>query len=113
MSSRAVLASRSGSVAGWVSEAVEALGYDIVETVTTANSEHGRYHLPPGVVDELETTLEGDDRALVAIDESVHPGQLVDIAATLGADDVRDRRGIVFERLAAGGNDVAETRLDL
>ena len=113
MSSRAVLASRSGSVAGWVSEAVEALGYDIVETVTTASSEHGRYHLPPGVVDELETTLEGDDRALVVIDESVHPGQLVDIAATLGADDVRDRRGIVFERLAAGGNDVAETRLDL
>jgi len=100
-------------VAGWVSEAVEALGYEIVETVTTESPEHGRYHLPPGVVDELDSTLGGDDRALVAIDESVHPGQLVDIAATLGAADVRDRRGIVFERLAAGGNDVAETRLEL
>ncbi len=113
MRSRAVLASRSGSVADWIVKAVEALGYDIAETVTAESSEHGQYHLPPGVVEELDATLRKEDRALVAIDESVHPGQLVDIAATLQADDICDRRGIVFERLAAGGNDVAETRLAL
>ncbi len=113
VNSRAVLASQSGAVTDWFSETVEALGYDIAATVTTEGTEHGRYYLSPGVLEDIDTTAGADDCALVAVDGTAHPGQLVDVSDRLRADDVRDRRGIVFARLAAGGSDLAEARLAL
>jgi hypothetical protein len=100
-------------VASWFSNTVEALGYDIADTVTTEREEHNRYHVPPGVVRDIDTAVRTDDCTLVAIDGTVHPGQRADVSEKLQVDDVRDRRGIVFARLGAGGNELAKKRLAL
>ncbi|ESS04466.1 MAG: GTPase [uncultured archaeon A07HR67] len=113
MTERALIASRSGAVTPWVEQTVAALGYDVTAQLTAEAPEHGRYHVPPGLVDRLRTRLDNLDVSLVAVDGLVHPGQAVDLASALPQTTIRDRRGVVWERLAAGGNSAAERSLAL
>jgi hypothetical protein len=112
MTERAVLASRSGGLTPWFAATVDALGYDSAATLTVDGPEHGRYHLPPGLVDRLDQRVRETGATLVAVDEVVHPGQMVDLADALAPVTLRDRRGVVWKRLAAT-NPVAEQTLAL
>lgn len=108
MAEQALLASRSGAVADWLEPTLDALGYGLAATLTVESPEHGRYNLPPGLVERLGEATAG--ASLLAVDELLHSGQLVDLQAELPSVSVRDRRGLVWRRLAAD-NPVAEQRL--
>jgi len=95
-SGRALVASRSGGPADWFEATVAALGYDVVATLSVDGPEHGRYNLPPGLVDRIAGR--GDELSLAAVDELLHPGQAVDLGAALPVP-VRDRRDVVWRRL--------------
>lgn len=110
MAEQALLASRSGAVADWLEPTLDALGYGLAATLTVESPEHGRYNLPPGLVEQLGE--ETADVSLLVVDELLHPGQLVDLQAELPSVTVRDRRGLVWRRLSAD-NPVAEQRLSL
>jgi len=112
MTDTAVLASRTGPVAGWFEATVTALGCEPTPALTVDGPEHGRYNLPPGLVDRLAGRLGETDAAFLAVDELLHPGQRVDLAAALPPVTLRDRRGVVWCRLATA-NPVAERALAL
>lgn len=112
MTDTAFLASRTGPVTGWFEATVAALGYEPTPALTADGPEHGRYNLPPGLVDRIAGRLRETDAAVLGVDELLHPGQRVDLAAALPPVTVRDRRGVVWRRLAAA-NPVAEQSLAL
>jgi 50S ribosomal subunit-associated GTPase HflX len=112
MTDTAFLASRTGPVTGWFEATVAALGYEPTPALTADGPEHGRYNLPPGLVDRIAGRLRETDAAVLGVDELLHPGQRVDLAAALPPVTVRDRRGVVWCRLAAA-NPVAEQSLAL
>ncbi len=89
-----------------------ALGYEVVDTVEQRREQHNEYGLGPGAVDRLGERLDGlgdPDGACVLVDNRLHEGQLADLAAALSGP-VRDRRSVVWDWLAEGGNRVAENR---
>lgn len=86
-----------------------ALGYEVVDTVEQRREQHNEYGLGPGAVDRLGARLEETGGACVLVDNRLHEGQLADLAAALSVP-VRDRRSVVWEWLAEGGNRVAENR---
>jgi 50S ribosomal subunit-associated GTPase HflX len=112
MTDTAFLASRTGPLPGWFEATVAALGYEPAATLTVDRPEHGRYNLPPGLVDRVARRLGETDAAFLGVDELLHPGQRVDLEAALPPVTVRDRRGVVWRRLAAA-NPVAERSLAL
>jgi 50S ribosomal subunit-associated GTPase HflX len=112
MSERALVASRAGTVRPWLEPAVAALGHEVVGTLVVDAPEHGEYHLPPGLVERLADRIEATDSGYLAIDGHVHPGQAADLLAALPPVVLRDRRGVAYERLAAGGNGAAATLLE-
>ena len=111
MTDTAFLASRTGPITGWFEATVATLGYEPA-ALTVDKPEHGRYNLPPGLVDRIAERLRETDAAFLGVDELLHPGQRVDLAAALPPVTVRDRRGVVWRRLAAA-NPVAERSLAL
>jgi len=113
MDERALLASRSGQLSPWFEDTVELLGYDVGESFTVQAPEDGQYNLPASVVDSLKERARETGTALVAVDDLLHPGQAADLTAALSPSAVRDRREVVWERLAGGGNAAAEACLDL
>jgi 50S ribosomal subunit-associated GTPase HflX len=113
MGKRALIASRSGPLSPWFEDTVELLGYDVRDTFAVEAPEDGQYNLPPSLVDSLKERVRETDTALIAVDELLHPGQAADLRAALSPSAVRDRRGVVWERLAGGGNPVAGACLDL
>lgn len=112
MTETALIASLSGSISSWLAQTVTALGYDIDTQIAVDGQEDGRYHLPPDTLEQVKTQCREAHLSLVVIDGAVHPGQAVDLAATLPTT-VWDRRELVWQRLASAGNEVAETRLRL
>lgn len=112
MTDTAFLASRTGPVPGWFEATVAALGHEPAAALTVDGPEHGRYNLPPGLVDRLAGRLRETDAAFLGVDELLHPGQRVDLEAALPPVTVRDRRGVVWRHLATT-NPVAETALAL
>ena len=93
------------------SRIVTALGYDVTETIKQRRQEHNEYDLGPGAVDRLQDRIHETDPSLVAVDNRLHEGQLVDLEAAIpGSVAVKDRRDVVLAWLAAGGNRVADNR---
>jgi 50S ribosomal subunit-associated GTPase HflX len=107
MTESALIASRSGPVPPWLRRTVTALGYGIDTRIVVDEPEDGRYYLPPGTLDRVRTRCREGQLQLVVIDGVVHPGQAIDLESALPAT-IRDRREIVWQRLATAGNDVAE-----
>ena len=105
----ALVASRSGGVPDWFEATVAALGYDVTGTLSVDRPEHGRYNLPPGLVDRLAERARTADISLVAVDELLHPGQMVDLDGALPVT-VRDRRGVVWQRLGGVADDCLALR---
>ena len=91
------------------SRIVAALGYDVTETIEQRRREHNEYGLGPGAVDRLRDRIRETDPSLVAVDNQLHEGQLVDLEAAISVA-VKDRRDVVLAWLAAGGNRVADNR---
>ena len=113
MTKGALLASRSGPLSPWFENVVELLGYEVRGVCAVEAPEDGRYHLPPSVVDSVHERVRETDAALVAVDDLLHPGQAADLEAALSPSAVRDRREVVWERLAEGGNAAARAHLAL
>ncbi|ERG89874.1 MAG: hypothetical protein J07HX5_02046 [halophilic archaeon J07HX5] len=115
MSQRAVIACRQGEQTTRTPSfraIVTALGHRIVDEREQQRQEHNRYNLGPGLVDELSQIVDERDCGYVAVDNQLHPGQLSDLTAALAPATVRDCRGVVYERLANGGNRAAANRRD-
>lgn len=113
MGERALVASRSGAVSPWLEPVVGALGYEVDGTLVVDAPEHGEYHLPPGLVERLADRIGATDSGYLAVDGDLHPGQFADLLAALPPVTLRDRRGVAYERLGAGGNEAAATLLEL
>ena len=113
MTARAVLASRNGSTSEGFEAVVSALGYEIADVLVADRAEDNEYHLPPGMVETLQTTIAEAGAEYLAIGGVVHEGQMVDLELALPSVQIRDRRGVVWERLAEGGNSAAQARLAL
>lgn len=115
MSQRAIIARRRGEQARRTPSfraIVTALGYRVVDEREQHRQEHNRYNLGPGLVEELSQVVSDRDCGYVAVDNRLHPGQLSDLTAALAPATVRDCRGVVYERLADGGNRAAANRRD-
>lgn len=115
MSQRAVIARRQGEQTTRTPSfraIVTALGHRIVDEREQQRQEHNRYNLGPGLVDELSQIVGERDCGYVAVDNQLHPGQRSDLTAALAPATVRDCRGVVYERLADGGNRAAANRRD-
>jgi hypothetical protein len=112
MSGQAVIAGRGETVTPWVVETVSALGHGVAETVAAAHVEDGRYYLSPGVVDRVERLLEQKEASLLVVDGDPHIGQLADLRERFPDVALRDRRSVLWERLAPS-NPVADDRLAL
>jgi hypothetical protein len=129
--SEAVVLRRDGPEAGPATPGFEALltglGHAVVRSLRVERAEHGRTHVGPAAVDRLRAALTETGAEYVAVDNVVHPGQQADLLAALSAPSasgsrtgagerrttpvtLRDRRGVVYDALAAGGNRVAENR---
>lgn len=102
-SGAALIAARSRTCppSAGIEDVVDALGYELLETVCQERREHNRYNLGPGLVDRLADRIDAAGVAFLAVDHLVHPGQMVDLAATLPPVTLRDRRGVFREYLAA------------
>jgi hypothetical protein len=109
----ALIVSQSGRVTHGLPALVSARGCDPVETLVTDRPEDGRYYLAPGTVERVERRTAGAEREppVLVVDGTVHPGQAVDLRARLPSVTVRDRRELLWERLAER-NPVAATRTD-
>ncbi|MXR51150.1 hypothetical protein GRX03_05955 [Halovenus sp. WSH3] len=112
MAERALLATREGSLTPGFERIVSASS-EVVESLVRDRPADNRYHLPPGLVESLSERIEQDDITRVAVDGIAHEGQMVDLTSALPDVTVRDRRGVVWERLSEGGNPVAAARLTL
>jgi hypothetical protein len=113
MPESALIVSQSGRVTHGLPALVSARGHDPIETLVTDRSEDGRYYLAPGTVERVERRAAGAERPpVLVVDGTVHPGQTVDLRARLPSVTVRDRRELLWERLAER-NPVAATRLEL
>ena len=108
-SGRALIATRDGVEPSTPAFEVHVagLGYEPVDVLCQNRAEHNRYNLGPGLVDRIADRIATDDIEYLAVDHRVHPGQLVDLAERLPPVRLRDRRGVVREVLADGGNPVA------
>ncbi len=106
----ALVTARSGSVPTWFEATVEALGYDLVATLSVDEPEHGRYNLSPGLVDRLTDRIRETGAVFLGIDERLHPGQVVDLETALPPVATRDRRGVVWRRLGGVAADCLSLR---
>jgi GTP-binding protein HflX len=99
----ALIAARSETCppSAGIEDVVDALGYGVLETVCQERREHNRYNLGPGLVDRLADRIDAAGVEYLAVDHLVHPGQMVDLTATLPPVTLRDRRGVFREYLAA------------
>ncbi len=102
-SDAALIAARSETCppSDGIEDVVDSLGYEVLETVCQERREHNRYNLGPGLVDRLADRIDAAGVAFLAVDHLVHPGQMVDLVATLPPVTLRDRRGVFREYLAA------------
>lgn len=113
MAEQALLATRTGSLTPGLKPIVSALGYTVTDTFSADSPEDNQYYLPPELVEKLADELTAAEHQYLAVDGFLHEGQLVDLADALGQVTIRDRRDVVFERLAGGGNETAEICLEL
>lgn len=113
MTARALLASRAGPVTSEFAEIVSQLGYTAEDSLVTDSPEDNQYHLPPGLVETLRECSSEKGVEFLAIDGIAHAGQMVDLNTALPSMTIRDRRGVILERLAGGGNAAAAARLAL
>lgn len=113
MATRALLATRNGSLTPGFEAVVSALGYEVVDVLATDGPEDNQYYLPPGLLEELRNRIAETGAEYLAIDGRAHAGQMVDLETTLPSVTIRDRRGVVAERLASGDNPAAAARLAL
>ena len=111
MTAHAIVSGRAGRVTPWLPAVMESLGY-VFETVTTDAPEHGRYYIPPGVVNDVADRIAEGGVGLVVIDGDPHIGQLLDLADRLPSVSILDRAGAVWSSFAAE-NPVADARLEL
>ena len=107
-----VIASRQGSVTEWVPAVVSALGDTVVATHVTDAPEHNQYHLSEGLLEAVVDTVDRTGCTRIVVDGHLHPGQAVDFRARMPTVAVRDRRQVVYERLARA-NPVARTKAEL
>lgn len=112
MSEPTVIASRQGSVTEWLPPVVSALGDGVAATHVTDAPEDNQYHVPESLLEAVADTVERADCTRLVVDGDVHPGQAVDLRTRVPAVEVRDRRQVVYERLA-GANPVAGATADL
>ena len=113
MTARALLATRHGSLTPGIEAVVSALGYEVADVLIADGPEDNQYHLPPGLVEELPNRIAETGAEYLAIDGVAHVGQMVDLQTALPSVTIRDRRGVVAERLAGGDNPAAAARLAL
>lgn len=90
---------------------LEALGYEVIETVSQERREHNRFNLGPELVGRLERDVREHNITAVAVDNVLHSGQHADLQRRLSVP-VIDRRRLFWDHLAAGGSPAAQLLSD-
>lgn len=95
----------------WIKPLLTELGYDIIGKLTDSGDEDNRYNLRPETVQRLVTEAKIHDPDLIALDNLLHPGQIVDVSQGVGQDHIADRRDLVYQLFAEKGSPTARNRI--